>query len=183
MHESTRCQYEIGAINLVYRVAEVALRFQLVRAINGLRFAVFSSMGEEEMRAFQIETIILLAALIFGFQNCSGNIKGGKVGGFTSQSLQKDISSLNDSMKNLNGDLSCTQDTDCEAVAYGSRACGGPSGYIVASTLNAHYDEILDLADKLTEKEMQYNVINNIISTCEFMMPPTPHCVSNTCQK
>ena len=43
-------------------------------------------------------------------------------------------------------DLTCVKDSDCDAIAYGSRACGGPAGYVVVSNHNEKYTLITEVA-------------------------------------
>lgn len=140
-------------------------------------------MGDEELKPSQIGTLLILTAtLILGFQNCSGYQKQASTVLGSAKDLQEDISKLTVAMQDLNDDLSCVKDADCEAVAYGSRACGGPSGYMIVSNQSLRYNDIIILADELTEKEILHNQMTGAVSTCEFLMPPTVSCVSNSCR-
>ena len=38
------------------------------------------------------------------------------------------------------GNLSCNSDSNCEVLAIGDKACGGPQTYLIASTLNDIYE-------------------------------------------
>jgi len=139
-------------------------------------------MGDEEVRPSQISTLlIIVTTLILGFQNCSGyQTQADDLG--SAKSLQEDISKLTVAMQDMNDDLSCVQDANCEAIAYGSRACGGPTGYMVVSNQSLRYNDIVILADELTEKEVLHNQMTGAVSTCEFLMPPTVSCIANTCK-
>ena len=87
-----------------------------------------------------IKTIALLA-IVF---SCTNN---------SDQSQEEDLLAL-DSLKNeielLINQGTCSQNTDCDFIAFGSKACGGPQSYLVYSTsINVTL---------LTEKVANYNM-------------------------
>ncbi|WP_142785333.1 lipocalin family protein [Changchengzhania lutea] len=67
--------------------------------------------------------------------------------------------------------FSCTNASDWAFTAYGSKACGGPQGYIAYST---HIDTAIFLqkVDAYTQAENEYNVKWGIVSTCDIQNPP-----------
>lgn len=132
------------------------------------------------MRVYQIGTVIILVlAVVFGYQNCAEK-SFQSAGG--SGSLSEEISNLTKLIHGLNGDLSCTQDSDCEVLGLGSRPCGGPEGFLVVSTANENYDEIVSLTEELEQKARDQNIRNNVAGTCEAYVHEEVHCVANTCQ-
>ncbi|CAM4754521.1 unnamed protein product [Rotaria magnacalcarata] len=70
----------------------------------------------------------------------------------------------------------CTTSSDCTAVPTGSRACGGPNGYVVYAIKSSNARMIRLLATKTVDLERQYNLDNGVISICSMIMPPTPVC-------
>lgn len=122
--------------------------------------------------------IIAIASAIFAFQNCGLPQ--------VSSSVEIDAKSfVADNQKlttMVNQDLTCTVDSDCEGLTYGSKACGGPSKAIVISKFNPSYAEIIALANSITQQEQAYNQATGAISTCSMLLAPVPHCVSNRCQ-
>lgn len=82
----------------------------------------------------------------------------------------------------VNQDLSCSVDSDCEGLTYGSKACGGPSKAIVVSKHNPSYADILDLAHSITQQEQAFNQATGAVSTCSLLLAPTPHCLTNSCR-
>lgn len=48
-------------------------------------------------------------------------------------------------------DLSCSQASDCTAIAIGKAFCGGPGGYIVTSAANSSIPDIKRLSDEISE--------------------------------
>lgn len=85
-------------------------------------------------------------------------------------------------MKVLNEqNLKCQTDRDCNAIAYGSIACGGPNGFIVTSQKNNKRDQITTLAIMSETVEDDYNRENNVNSTCEQLLAPPVKCIQNSC--
>ena len=76
----------------------------------------------------------------------------------------------------------CTQDAQCEYIAYGNKACGGPSGYLVfPSDLNL--EELEELIADYTQAEREFNAKYNQISDCAIVLPPENiKCVDGKCE-
>ena len=66
-------------------------------------------------------------------------------------------------------------------IAAGSRACGGPSQYLIYSTKVTSEKKVKEVANKLTHYESQYNAANGMQSICEMLTPPRTQCIKNTC--
>lgn len=77
--------------------------------------------------------------------------------------------------------LKCQTDNDCGTLAYGSKACGGPNGFIVASENNSKLNQIETLAHMSENVEADYNRENNVNSTCDQIMAPPVKCIQNKC--
>lgn len=78
--------------------------------------------------------------------------------------------------KTIQLDNKCETSVDCASAPTGSRACGGPNGYIVYSIKSLNVEKIRTLAKKTVELEQQYNLENMMISICSFVLPPTVTC-------
>lgn len=78
-------------------------------------------------------------------------------------------------------DLSCSEDSDCLVMPMGTTACGSPSDYIMTSRNNWNLKEVRKLSRLVTLKEHQFNVRYDVISTCEYLMPPEVTCRENKC--
>ncbi|HXH30373.1 MAG TPA: hypothetical protein VNJ01_06150 [Bacteriovoracaceae bacterium] len=79
-------------------------------------------------------------------------------------------------------DLSCSKTTDCTAMELGSKACGGPSDFVVASKKNKNLEEVSYLAQRTVDRENDYNVSYNVISDCMLRLPPEVSCQANVCK-
>jgi len=104
---------------------------------------------------------------------CSANLpkQGGKP---TRAGLQKNIA-------NLVADKSCDNGKQCQSIAYGAKACGGPTSYLIYSLKNTD-------AVKLSSEVKQYNQLmkednrrSDRISNCSMLIPPTLMCRDNQC--
>lgn len=65
----------------------------------------------------------------------------------------------------------CTDANDWTFTAYGSKACGGPQGYIAYST-KIDVASFLDKIEAYTEAEKAYNIKWDIVSTCDLPAQP-----------
>jgi hypothetical protein len=65
----------------------------------------------------------------------------------------------------------CVDDSNWDVVAVGSKACGGPTGYIAyAKTIDK--TSFLKKVDFFTEAQKAYNNKWNVVSDCAMVMPP-----------
>lgn len=133
----------------------------------------------------QIGTLtIAVGFLLLTFQNCGSSDEAElRSAGGGSASTETQIQKRYDELRDLSAnDLNCASVADCEAIPLGAKACGGPADYLVASVKNAHYEEILDLAEELAEIQSKYLVDNQVIGTCDYRMPPDLECAASKCQ-
>lgn len=77
--------------------------------------------------------------------------------------------------------FSCNETVGCKFLAFGEKGCGGPKEYLI---FPANVD-LNFLTAKVTEYnalEKQFNIDNDIVSDCMFVMPPTNvGCVNGKC--
>lgn len=66
---------------------------------------------------------------------------------------------------------SCTENSQCSYIAYGTKACGGPQGYLVFST-DVGKDKLEAMVAKYSKAEDAYNKQNGIMSDCSIPTPP-----------
>ncbi|WP_283709829.1 hypothetical protein [Pseudoalteromonas prydzensis] len=94
-----------------------------------------------------------------------------------SASLDKSNSSLNELVQ----DTSCTASFQCKVLEVGQRACGGPSRYVVYSTLNTGQEKAEQLAQQINALEAENNKRNGL-TDCLPVLPVQALCISQTCQ-
>jgi hypothetical protein len=66
----------------------------------------------------------------------------------------------------------CTSADQCRSAPVGSRACGGPRYYLVYCARTTDSAALFRKLDAVAAAERAYNVKYQIMSTCEFRMPP-----------
>ena len=81
----------------------------------------------------------------------------------------------------LAGDGSCDEESECSTLAVGSKACGGPSGYIVYCASAVDEAALIDKVDEYTQLEADYNVANDIVSTCDEEQEPGIEFIDGVC--
>lgn len=79
-------------------------------------------------------------------------------------------------------DRFCINDGDCLQFPIGSRACGGPNGYVLTSRHNSLLDEVEYLAKQSEIKESAFNQKYGIYSICSIVPKPLAKCVSRVCR-
>ena len=79
-------------------------------------------------------------------------------------------------------DTSVCDDTyNCEFIAYGSKACGGPQGYLVYST-SIDVENLKTMVENYNQAEADFNTKWNISSNCSTPNPPSEIiCENNKC--
>lgn len=119
-----------------------------------------------------ISKTIALLAIVFGCTNNTESSKEEDLAELTA--LQEEIELLVDSGV-------CSENSDCDYIAFGSKACGGPKKYLVFSTsINV---------ELLQQKVATYNALENsfnkkwgIISDCSVPTPPlNATCIAGKC--
>ncbi len=70
------------------------------------------------------------------------------------------------------GDARATDASACRALAVGSKACGGPTQYVVFSTVATDATEAERLAGEVTALDRAANAQFGLVSTCDLLMEP-----------
>ncbi|WP_372762273.1 hypothetical protein [Pseudoalteromonas sp.] len=96
---------------------------------------------------------------------------------------EKSIQAAKDELTALITDPQCDAIEQCKVLAVGSRACGGPSSYVVYSTKTAEQQQVEKLAKQITQLESNYNTQNQMVSICQHLTAPSTQCVENKCVK
>lgn len=78
-------------------------------------------------------------------------------------------------------DRSCSDSSECAAIALGSKPCGGPWRYLVYSRSTVDEAELRALVENLAEYEAQYNQEYRRVSDCEVAPSADPACVNGVC--
>lgn len=79
------------------------------------------------------------------------------------EQLEQEIIALSESVP-------CTNSSEWEFIAMGSKACGGPTRYIAYHRSVA--EDFLDLVNQFTRLQEEYNLRYNVVSDCMLIIPP-----------
>lgn len=76
----------------------------------------------------------------------------------------------------------CTSGGQCRTAPVGSRGCGGPRYYLVYCSLTTDSVALFRKLAEVESAERAYNAKYQIVSTCEFRMPPAVGVTAGACQ-
>lgn len=92
------------------------------------------------------------------------------------------IVTLEDQAKALLKTEGCSSAAQCRTAPVGSRACGGPRYYLVYCAQTTDSAALFRKLDAVAAAEREFNTRYNVMSTCEFRMPPTVALSGGSCQ-
>jgi hypothetical protein len=76
----------------------------------------------------------------------------------------------------------CSSAWDCRTAPVGSRACGGPRYYLVYCSRTTDSTALFRKLDAVAAAEREFNSRYQIVSTCEFRLPPKVALSGSSCQ-
>jgi hypothetical protein len=76
----------------------------------------------------------------------------------------------------------CSSAAQCRTAPVGSRGCGGPRYYLVYCSATTDSAALFRKLDAVAAAEREFNARYNVVSTCEFRMPPTVALSGGSCQ-
>ena len=112
-----------------------------------------------------------------------GDNTGGSSTGLTAaqQSDWNAIEALEAQSKAIAKIDGCATSSDCRSAPIGSRACGGPRYYIPWCAKTTDSVALYRKLDEVSAAEQAYNKKYNLVSTCEFRMPPSVVASGGSC--
>ena len=75
----------------------------------------------------------------------------------------------------------CPSSSDCRSAPVGSRACGGPRYYIPWCAKTTDSAALYKKLAEVSAAEQAYNKKYDVMSTCEFRMPPVVASSGGSC--
>jgi len=96
--------------------------------------------------------------------------------------IQTRMTEADIAMKSANANLACDGDSQCEVLEVGERHCGGPSGYLVVSTINPKLAEVKAKIAQYTRAEKEMNAANPPLTCTDVPKPPSTLCKAGKCQ-
>ncbi|MFV1985080.1 MAG: hypothetical protein ACC657_16145, partial [Thiohalomonadales bacterium] len=92
----------------------------------------------------------------------------------------QNITYVSDLIDKLIGDAKCETNSQCTSIPLGHRSCGGPSGYIVYSTLNTNKNKLIKLSEIHMELSRKFS---RGLSICIYESPPNVICKKKCVRK
>jgi hypothetical protein len=79
------------------------------------------------------------------------------------------------------GAASCTQDTECQTLPLGHKACGGPEAYVAWSSRTSNPERLHELGRRYAELSRADNEQSGMISNCMVTPDPGAQCTASRC--
>jgi hypothetical protein len=88
---------------------------------------------------------------------------------------------LEDQAKAIAKTTGCSSAGECRSAPVGSRACGGPRYYIPWCARSTDSAALYSKLDEVAKAEQAYNKKYNVMSTCEYRLPPHAGIAAGAC--
>lgn len=85
---------------------------------------------------------------------------------------EDNLEEIFEKIEGMRGEISCSETDSLSFVAYGSKACGGPMGYLMYST-DIDIEALLEKVTEYTEAQKEYNEHHGIVSDCSLAEEPS----------
>jgi len=134
--------------------------------------------------------VVQCLAVVFALSACAQGTAGGPETPGSGKAIftgdrDKDwaqIVALEDQAKALVKTDGCSSADQCRTAPVGNRACGGPRYYLVYCSRTTDSAALFSKLRAVSDAENEFNKRYQIVSTCEFRMPPTVALSGGSCQ-
>jgi len=97
-------------------------------------------------------------------------------------SPKDEMGMLDREIHNMLGDTqSCESDDQCQTIGYGDKPCGGFRSYLSYSTQVTDKARLEALVERYNKLDRMINQQNNMMGTCEAVVPPSLSCQNAVC--
>jgi len=80
------------------------------------------------------------------------------------------------------GNAACDSTQQCQTIAIGAKACGGPERYLAWSNKNNDGKKLKALAYAQAEASRRQQQNDGLLSTCSIITDPGASCVAGRCE-
>ena len=123
---------------------------------------------------FKIPVFAILSSLLFSTQ-CDEDKP------VTFEDDQADLIAFKTEIKNLVSTSICSDDFECQYIAFNSKPCGSAWEYLIYST-SINNDKLEAMVESYNAQEKDFNERWGIASDCAVVLPPTSiSCENNIC--
>ena len=91
------------------------------------------------------------------------------------------LDDLREHVLEVRGDGACSATSECRAVPFGAKPCGGPWSYLVYSTAATDSARLVNLVAEYNRREAERNETAGRMSDCMFVEPPVLQCTDGRC--
>lgn len=95
--------------------------------------------------------------------------------------LQVDTRQLFQRLLKLTDDKQCTNDSQCQVLPVGHRACGGPEQYMAYSTTATDQKLLQFTQERYSKLKSEQQKRLGVVSTCQILPTPTAVCQAQQC--
>lgn len=92
------------------------------------------------------------------------------------------LAELEERARALANPAGCEASGGCRTAPVGNRPCGGPREYVVYCAATTDSAALFRALGELAAAEDAYNRANDLVSTCEFRMPPETVAEGGVCR-
>lgn len=92
------------------------------------------------------------------------------------------LASLESQLHELSIDQGCNQDSQCQPLAMGNKACGGPTHYLAANDQHPEWPLAQLLSLEHQQLAAAINQASGAISDCSLVNEPSLSCQQQRCQ-
>jgi hypothetical protein len=92
------------------------------------------------------------------------------------------MAQISDNVEALTANKSCNGVDDCASIAWGSKPCGGPWGYLIYAPSNVDVPQLEQLVAEYNQLEAEVNQLKGLASDCALVTEPELECFDNLCR-
>ena len=101
----------------------------------------------------------------------------------TLDQYRSELQGLRSEIQGIVGDAACTHDSECKAIGYGSKPCGGPSSYLAYSVKNTDVPLLEGKVQQFNALQRAHQGKLRIFSDCRVVPKPAVACEQQRCTK
>ena len=101
----------------------------------------------------------------------------------TLDQYRSELHGLRTEIQGIVGDAACTHDSECKAIGYGSKPCGGPSSYLAYWVKNTDVPLLEGKVQQFNALQRAYQGKLRIFSDCMVVPKPVVACEQKKCTK
>ncbi|WP_028322502.1 hypothetical protein [Desulfatiglans anilini] len=133
--------------------------------------------------------VILLTSLVLAEGGCREKPVHLQSRGFDSaggaageiEGLRVRMAELDGRIRDLIGEAPCADSSDCRAIAFGKKPCGGPWEYLVYSAKHTEESELQSKVQEYNALNARWNRLSGAVSDCMLLMEPPVACERGQC--